>query len=112
MFNMTVLYSTCGAAMAKVIGLIKVLDRKAFDTYRSQVGETVIKHGGVITYRGAETLILWNELGVDDFEACVEIEFPSADAANQWASSAEYQSLLAIRSKAMRLTLFVTNSPK
>ena len=98
--------------MTKVIGLIKVLDRKAFDTYRSQVGETVITHGGVITYRGAETLILWNELGVDDFEACVEIEFPSADAANQWASSAEYQSLLAIRSKAMRLTLFVTNSPK
>jgi len=98
--------------MTKVIGLIKVLDSEAFVTYRSQVGETVIKHGGVITYRGSKTRILWNELGVEDFEACVEIEFPSADAANQWAISAEYQSLLAIRSKAMRLTLFVTNSPK
>ncbi len=98
--------------MTKVIGLIKVLDRKAFDTYRSAVGETVIKHGGVITYRGSETRILWNELGVDDFEACVEIEFPSADAANQWANSAEYQSLLAIRAKAMRLTLLVADSEK
>jgi uncharacterized protein (DUF1330 family) len=98
--------------MANVIGLIKVLDSEAFVTYRSRVGETVIKHGGVITYRGSKTRILWNELGVEDFEACVEIEFPSADVANQWASSAEYQSLLAIRSKAMRLTLFVTNSPK
>jgi uncharacterized protein (DUF1330 family) len=98
--------------MTKVIGLIKVLDRKAFDTYRSAVSETVIKHGGVITYRGSETRILWNELGVDDFEACVEIEFPSADAANQWANSAEYQSLLAIRAKAMRLTLLVADSEK
>lgn len=98
--------------MTKVIGLIKVLNREAFDTYRNQVGQTVTKHGGVITYRGSKTLTLWYELGGDDFDACVEIEFPSADLAHQWATSPEYQSLLAIRSKAMRLTLFVTDSPK
>jgi uncharacterized protein (DUF1330 family) len=39
----------------------------------------------------------------------VEILFPDARAAQQWAESREYQELLAVRSEAIRLTLFIVD---
>ena len=90
----------------KVIGLIKLTDHSAFEQYRTQVGKTVEQYKGSIEFRGSITEIFWNELGCEAFSACVELHFPSKDDAHAWAHSAEYQSLLKIRSQAMKLTLF------
>ena len=90
----------------KVIGLIELKDQTAFDEYRSQVGQTVALYKGSIEFRGALTELFWNELNCGTFSASVELHFPSQDDAHAWAHSPEYQSLVAIRNKAMRLTLF------
>lgn len=90
----------------KIIGLIKLVDPEAFDLYRSQVGSTVTVYGGSVQYRGVKTMMPWNELACEDFDAFVEIEFPSEDHAQRWAKSPEYAALLPVRSQAMRLTLF------
>lgn len=90
----------------KVIGLIQLQDLEAFEEYRSQVGDTVTLYGGTITSRGVFNDFLWNELKCQSFNAFVELEFPDLEHSQAWANSTEYQSLLAIRNKAMKLTLF------
>ena len=92
--------------MVKVIGLMELNDQGAFAQYRSQVGQTVELYKGSIQHRGSVTEIFWNELGCTPFTTFVELEFPSAQDAHAWANSPEYQSLVPIRSKAMKLTLF------
>ena len=90
----------------KVIGLIELNDQEAFEEYRKQVGDTVALYEGKITTRGTFTNFLWNELECKPFSAFVELEFPDLAHSQSWASSPEYQSLLSIRSEAMKLTLF------
>jgi uncharacterized protein (DUF1330 family) len=90
----------------KVIGLIQLNDLEAFEEYRSQVGDTVALYQGKIASRGSFNAFLWNELECGSFSAFVELEFPDLEHSQSWASSPEYQSLLPIRSKAMKLTLF------
>lgn len=90
----------------KVIGLIKVLNQKAFETYRSQVSQTVAHYQGRVVFRGKQKFMPWNELQINEFDAYVELDFPSLEDARQWASSTEYAELLQVRDQAMRLTLF------
>ncbi len=90
----------------KVIGLIELTDQAAFEVYRSQVGKTVEQYGGSIENRGSVTEVFWNELGCAPFSAFVELAFPKQENAHAWAHSPEYQTLVGIRSQAMKLTLF------
>ena len=90
----------------KVIGLIQLKDLEAFEEYRSQVGETVSLYQGKIVSRGSFNTFLWNELKCEPCSAFVELEFPDLEHSESWANSPEYQNLLAIRSQAMKLTLF------
>lgn len=90
----------------KVIGLIALKNPVAFDRYRSQVGETISKHGGTVVFRGARTDWFWNDLACAEFDACVEIDFPTREHAQTWANSPDYAALLAVRNEAMTLTLF------
>ena len=90
----------------KVIGLIQLNDLEAFEEYRSQVGDTVALYEGKITSRGSFNEFFWNELKCEAFNAFVELEFPDKEHAQCWAKSPEYQNLLPIRDKAMKLTLF------
>lgn len=92
--------------MVKVIGLMELSDQDAFTKYRSQVGQTVELYKGSIKNRGSIAELFWNELGSASFNAFVELEFPTAQDAHAWANSPEYQLLVPIRSKAMKLTLF------
>ncbi len=92
--------------MVKVIGLIELMDQGAFEEYRSQVGSTVALYKGSIKNRGSIGELFWNELQCSRFSAFVELEFPCLEDAHAWAASPEYQSLVPIRSKAMKLTLF------
>ena len=90
----------------KVIGLIKVLNQGAFETYRSQVGQTVALYQGRVIFRGKQKFMPWNELQINEFDDCVELDFPSLEDAKRWAVSPEYAALLPVRHKAMSLTLF------
>ena len=92
--------------MVKVIGLIELQDQSAFEQYRSQVGQTVERYKGTINNRGSVNEIFWNELHCEPFSAFVELTFPNQEDAHMWAHSPEYQALISIRSKAMKLTLF------
>jgi uncharacterized protein (DUF1330 family) len=89
----------------KILGMISVTDPHAFEVYRSQVGATINAFGGKVITRGNQVQFFWNELECAAFDAFVEIEFPDSQAANAWAESPDYQALLPVRSKAMRLTL-------
>jgi uncharacterized protein (DUF1330 family) len=95
--------------MIKVIGLIQLNDLHAFEEYRSQVGQTVEQYGGIVAYRGKANLPLWNELACAPFDAVVELEFPNLASATAWSTSAQYQNLVPVRSKAMKLTLFTVS---
>ncbi len=92
--------------MVKVIGLIELKNEEAFEKYRSQVGQTVELYKGSIKNRGSVADVFWNELDCASFSAFVELEFPSTKDAKTWANSPEYQALVPIRNKAMKLTLF------
>jgi len=91
---------------AKVIGLIELTDQNAFEQYRSKVGQTLELYKGSIENRGSVNEIFWNELNCARFSAFVELTFPSQEDAKAWAHSPEYQTLVAIRNTAMKLTLF------
>jgi uncharacterized protein (DUF1330 family) len=90
----------------KVIGLIELTDQDAFEQYRSQVGKTVALYKGTIDARGLVNEFFWNELHCAPFSAFVELSFASQEDAHAWAHSPEYQAIVAIRNKAMKLTLF------
>lgn len=90
----------------KVIGLIELQNQDAFEQYRSQVTQTVERYKGTICTRGVVSEMFWNELHCESFGAFVELTFPSQEDAYAWAHSPEYQALVSIRSKAMKLTLF------
>lgn len=94
----------------KIIGLIRLKDPAAFESYRSQVGATVERYKGSVTGRGSCDKFYWNELGCGEFNAFVELNFPTPEDADRWASSPEYQAIVPIRNKAMALTLFRINS--
>lgn len=92
--------------MVKVIGLMELMDQSAFEQYRSQVSQTVELYKGSIKNRGSVAGLFWNELGIAPFSTFIELEFPEIQDAHAWANSPEYQTLVPIRSKAMKLTLF------
>ena len=90
----------------KIIGLIKIINELAFEEYRSQVSQTIELYEGKVLTRGVRSETFWNQLNCDEFDDFVEIEFKSQTAAHNWVNSPEYQALLQVRTKAMKLTLF------
>ncbi len=90
----------------KVIGLIELKDLTEFEKYRSEVGHTIELYKGKIVGRGTTADVFWNELACQKFGSYVELEFPQLIDAQTWAHSPEYQSLIKIRNKAMKVTLF------
>lgn len=89
----------------KVIGLIALKDREAFQEYRDRVAATIEKHAGRIVFRGAMGELFWNELSMPAIDAIVEIDFPSRRHAIEWARDPDYLALVPVRSRAMNLTL-------
>ena len=90
----------------KIFGMIRLKETQAFDVYRSKVGATVEHYGGTVSGRGIVDKTYWNELPCGNFGAFVELSFPSAEHADLWANSPEYQSIVPVRQGAMDLTLF------
>ncbi len=79
---------------AYVIADLEVQDEAAYDTYRSQVGATIARHGGRFIVRGGAVTSYeggWRPSRI------VVVEFPDQKALDAWYHSPEYKPLLAMR---------------
>jgi uncharacterized protein (DUF1330 family) len=90
---------------AYVIASIEVTDPETYDDYRKGVAATITQHGGRFLARGG---------GVEHLEGSfipkrvAILEFPSMTAARTWYASSEYAPLLALRKRASKGDLFMT----
>jgi uncharacterized protein (DUF1330 family) len=90
---------------AYVIADIEVIDQGLYEQYRQGVPATIAAHGGRYLARGGETEVLegsWSP------KRCVILEFPDMERFRAWWSSPEYAPLRAIRQRAAKSHLVVT----
>ncbi len=88
-----------------VIADIEVVDQSLYEQYRQGVPATIAAHGGRYLARGGATEVLegsWSP------KRCVILEFPDMERFRAWWSSPEYAPLRAIRQKAAKSHLVVT----
>jgi uncharacterized protein (DUF1330 family) len=85
---------------AYLIAGVEVIDQN-----RQQVPATIAAHGGRYLARGGATKVLE---GTWSPKRCVIVEFPSMEQLEAWWSSPEYAPLRAIRERAARSNLVVT----
>ncbi len=80
-----------------MIAQLNVHDEKTFEEYRAQVPETIAAYGGKYVVRGGpiETFE-----GSYPYTRVVVLEFPSAEKARAWHSSAMYEGPKALRQAA------------
>ena len=88
-----------------VVGWLRVLDTSAFADYRDAVPATLIPYDGKILGRGSFAADFVNQLDVGLVDGLALLEFPDAQTAKAWAEGAEYSALLAVRTRAIELTL-------
>jgi uncharacterized protein (DUF1330 family) len=90
---------------AYLIADVEVLDTVAYEEYRQKVPATIAAYGGRYIARGGATEVLegsWSP------KRCVLLEFPSMAHFKAWWDSPEYVPLRAIRRRATRSNLIVT----
>jgi len=90
---------------AYVIANIEVTDPATYEEYRKGVAATIAQHGGHFVARGGAVLHLE---GSFEPKRIVIVEFPSMAAAKTWYASPEYAPLLALRKRASKGDLFMT----
>ena len=81
---------------------VEVTDPVEYERYRQQVPATIAAHGGRYLVRGGATEVLEGE-GVPS--RVVILEFPDMATLKTWYRSAEYRTLLAIRTRSTRSTV-------
>lgn len=88
-----------------VIADIEVVDQGLYEQYRQGVPATIAAHGGRYVARGGATEVLE---GTWSPKRCVILEFPDMERFRAWWTSPEYAPLRAIRQKAAKSHLVVT----
>jgi len=82
---------------AFVLAEITIRDPEVYKQYASKTPETLQKHGGEFVIRGQEVKVLegkWEE------DRLVLLKFESAEAAQKWYDSEDYQAVKGLRTKA------------
>jgi uncharacterized protein (DUF1330 family) len=74
-----------------LIANIEVIDAKGFEEYRQKVAPLIAQFGGRYIVRGGDVRRLEGSLPI---RRLVVLEFPSADAAQRFYDSPEYQPIL------------------
>ena len=90
---------------AFVIVEIEVRDPEAYESYKRLVPASLAAYGGRFIARGGATESLEGDWAP---ERLVVLEFPSIERARQWWASAEYRDAKAIRMRAARTRMIVT----
>jgi uncharacterized protein (DUF1330 family) len=89
---------------AYVVVDVRVHDPVRYEEYRKTVAATLVAHGGRFLARGGSVDVLegsWSPKRV------VIVEFPDAQAARKWWSSAEYASPKAVRQSASDANMII-----
>lgn len=89
----------------RLIALIKLKNAQRFVEFEEQIVPLIKSFGGTFTAQGVTDTIYFDEIGNHQFDGVVEIQFPSAYDADNWAKSEELRSLTTLRQEAMDLTL-------
>jgi len=90
---------------AFVIVEIEVRDPEAYESYKELVPASIEVYGGRFLARGGATGSLEGDWAP---ERIVVLEFPSLERARQWWKSPEYAPAKAIRMRAARTRMIVT----
>ncbi|MEP6678470.1 MAG: DUF1330 domain-containing protein [Betaproteobacteria bacterium] len=90
---------------AYVIASIEVTDPATYEDYRKGVAATIAQYGGRFLARGGASEHLEGSFMP---KRVVVLEFASSAAAKTWYASPEYAPLLALRKRASRGDLFLT----
>lgn len=90
---------------AYMLASIEVTDPVTYEDYRKGVAGTIAQYGGRFLARGGATEHLEGSFVP---KRVVIVEFPSMEAAKRWYGSPEYAPLLALRKRASKGDLFVT----
>ena len=90
---------------AYLIAEIDVVDGASYDEYRKQVPAVIAKYGGKFLVRGGT---VDSKEGGWQPKRIVVVEFPSLDKARAFYDSREYAPLIALRQKASRGKLILT----
>ena len=88
-----------------VIAEVEILDPALFEEYRQKTPATIAAHGGRYLARGGATEVLegsWSP------RRCSILEFPDMEHFRSWWLSPEYTPLRALRQRATRTNLIVT----
>ena len=89
------------------VGQITVKNAKAWEDYRTRVGDTIRQYGGELLFRGQQEQVLSGEMLHDKV---VVLQFEDIDSAKRWHDSAEYQALVPIRDQGADVTLVLYKS--
>ncbi|HEX8068495.1 MAG TPA: DUF1330 domain-containing protein [Pyrinomonadaceae bacterium] len=84
---------------AYIVAEIEVQDKERYETYKQMVPPTLAAYGGRFLVRGGEVESLEGEWLP---KRLVILEFPSAERAKAWWSSAEYAEAKALRQATAR----------
>jgi uncharacterized protein (DUF1330 family) len=82
-----------------IVNIAEVTDAAAYARYREQVSEGLRRAGGRYLVRGGESSVLEGEWRPNRL---VVVEFPTADTARAWWSSADYAALKELRQASTR----------
>lgn len=88
-----------------VVGWLKIADASAFEEYRTAVPQTLEPYSGRLIGRGVFVAEFANELNMAEVDGLALLSFADLAMAQAWLNGPEYQSLLAVRSRAIALTL-------
>jgi uncharacterized protein (DUF1330 family) len=97
-------YSETNQMSALLVIELDVKDSEALKEYSSRTPDILTRFGGELLLKGKPSLIHETETGSTKYSTMVVFKFPTREAAQGWYSSAEYQSLIPVRDKAMNST--------
>lgn len=89
---------------AYVLADIDVTDPARYEDYKALAGPSVEQYGGRYAVRGGTVQVLEGDWPTGRF---VVLEFPDADMARRWYSSAEYSGARAVRQEAATARLLL-----
>jgi uncharacterized protein (DUF1330 family) len=92
---------------AYVVSRLTIHDRAAFERYLAEAPQTVDRFGGKYLFRGGDVAALE---GSWDDQRLVILEFETAEAAQAWYRSAEYQRLRELRRSAAEAVILLAGA--
>ena len=89
----------------RLLALVRIKSAQKFAEFHEQIVPLIKSFSGTFISQGIDDVMYFDEIGGHPFDGVVEIQFPSAYDADNWATSEELRSLICLRQEAMDVTL-------